>query len=589
MAAAVGLCGGRALAAQGASPEVLRDENYCMGCHAAGAHAENAPIVGIDTLHLSSHSTVTCVDCHDDIKAVPHTKPVKAANCGQCHSEEGQAELVVKPGKTPAALGTHGSLRQQKMPGIPTCVQCHGAHDVFPPTEPKSRLHRSRIATTCASCHPQVASEYLKSIHGQALSRGNADVPVCDTCHPEHPRTSRQGIAQKGVVATCTACHEDPGLQQRYAIPANRLSSYMGSYHGAAAELGDSRTANCASCHGKHLILPSADSRSSVNPANLPRTCGQCHPGAGINFAGGKIHLQPSAKQDRVVFFVRIGYILFIVGLMSSFVGYIGLDLTARARGKIGKGRAHPEDEPQFERLTLNQRIQHWCLITTFSTLMISGLPLASPGSSVSRSVVMFLGGMGARAIIHRTAAIALILLVVYHLLYVLFSRKGYWEFQQLLPGLLDARDIAITLGFYLGLTPVRARSGRYNFIEKFEYLAVGWGSVVMITTGALLWAPQISLAFLPKWVMDVAFIIHSWEAILAFLAIIIWHMYNVHGNPSVFPMSRVWLTGTIGLGEFEENHPLEYEQYLRDRGAGPRPATGGAPAPSAQHEGDQA
>jgi hypothetical protein len=110
-----------------------------------------------------------------------------------------------------------------------------------------------------------------------------------------------------------------------------------------------------------------------------------------------------------------------------------------------------------------------------------------------------------------------------------------------------------------------------------------------MITTGALLWSPQVSLAFLPKWVMDVAFIVHSWEAILAFLAIIIWHMYNVHGNPSIFPMSRVWLSGRIGLREFQENHPLEYEQYLRDRDAAGRPARGDAPGSSPRHEGDRA
>jgi cytochrome b subunit of formate dehydrogenase len=409
-------------------------------------------------------------------------------------------------------------------------------------------------------------SQFLDSIHGLAASKGNTDVPVCDTCHPEHPRAARMGVAQRGVVATCISCHEDPGLQQEYAIPGNRLASYMGSYHGAATQLGDSRTADCASCHGEHLILPSANPRSSVNPKNLPETCGRCHPGAGTHFAQGRVHLQPGPKRDRLVFWVKIGYQIFIIALMSGFLGYICLDLLARIRGKFGRNGRHApvEGEPQFQRLTLNQRIQHWALITSFTTLMITGLPLASPRLSISQSVVTFLGGMGARAVIHRIAAVALIAIVVYHLLYVLFSRKGYWEFQQLLPGLLDARDVVIMLGFYLGFTPVRAQFGRYNFIEKFEYLAVGWGSVVMIGTGAMLWAPQISLMFLPKWTMDVALIVHSWEAIMAFLAIIIWHMYNVHWNPSVFPMSRVWLTGKIGLREFQENHPLEYEQYLR-------------------------
>jgi len=117
-------------------------------------------------------------------------------------------------------------------------------------------------------------------------------------------------------------------------------------------------------------------------------------------------------------------------------------------------------------------------------------------------------------------------------------------------------------------LAPVRPRFGRYNFIEKFEYLAVGWGSVIMIGTGVLLWAPHVSLMFLPKWVMDIAFAVHSWEAILAFLAIIVWHMYNVHVNPAVFPMSRVWLTGRISLHELRENHPLEYERLIQHQNA---------------------
>jgi len=214
--------------------------------------------------------------------------------------------------------------------------------------------------------------------------------------------------------------------------------------------------------------------------------------------------------------------------------------------------------EPEFERLTLNQRIQHWLLIVSFTTLLVSGLPLTSPTSAISRGVITFLGGMGARAVIHRAAAIGLVAICCYHLLYVLFSRRGHREFRQLIPGVQDAKDVVQMLKFYFGLTPVGARFGRYNFIEKFEYLSVGWGSVIMIGTGVLLWAPHLSLMFFPKWLMDVAFALHSWEAILAFLAIIVWHMYNVHFNPPVFPMSRVWLTGKIGLHELRENHPLE-------------------------------
>jgi cytochrome b subunit of formate dehydrogenase len=150
----------------------------------------------------------------------------------------------------------------------------------------------------------------------------------------------------------------------------------------------------------------------------------------------------------------------------------------------------------------------------------------------------------------------------------VLHSRRGYSEFRALMPNFEDAKNVLQMLRFYFGLTRVPAAFGRFNYIEKFEYLAMGWGSTVMIVTGLLLWSPQISMLIVPKWMMDIAFIVHSWEAILAFLAIIIWHMYNVHFNPSVFPMSRVWLTGKISLHDLIENHPLEYEQFLAEQAA---------------------
>jgi cytochrome b subunit of formate dehydrogenase len=280
-------------------------------------------------------------------------------------------------------------------------------------------------------------------------------------------------------------------------------------------------------------------------------------------FGTARVHLQPSLRRDRLIFLVKTGYQVFIGGLISSFVGYIALDLLARRRRRFPATRrsaaAHPQ--PEFERLSLDQRIQHWLLMASFITLMVTGLPLTSPSWAVSRSLVRFLGGMGVRAIIHRTAAVVLIGLVCYHLLYVLFSRRGYRDFWQLRPTLQDGRDLLRMLRFYLGYSTVPARFGRYNYIEKFEYLAVGWGSVVMVTTGLLLWAPGVSLSVVPKWVMDVALVVHGWEAILAFLAIIIWHMYNVHWNPAVFPMSRVWLTGRISLDELRDNHPLEYDR----------------------------
>ena len=228
------------------------------------------------------------------------------------------------------------------------------------------------------------------------------------------------------------------------------------------------------------------------------------------------------------------------------------------------------KQERYFERLTLNQRVQHIILIVSFSLLVITGLPLRYSGSAASSEIISFLGGFGMRSILHRVAAIILIGITGYHTLFTLFTRIGLLEFMAFMPEKKDIHDLIHVLKFYVGLAPDKPKFDRYNYIEKFEYLAVGWGSVAMITTGALLWSPSFTLAVFPKWVMDIALVIHSWEAILAFLAIIIWHMYNVHFNPSVFPMSRVWLTGKIGLHELKENHPLEYDRIMARQG---RPA----------------
>jgi cytochrome b subunit of formate dehydrogenase len=541
----------------GLSQTVRRDDEFCLGCHGPTSHDKKAPRLDPVTMRESAHATVSCVRCHRDIDAVPHRLPVHEAECISCHSEGERQQLVAPDGTSFFGDSRHGVARLKGIAKLPECSDCHGTHDVEPITD------RAPIVDRCITCHTEIGAEYRASVHGKAFASGVADAPTCQTCHHEHPHGVEKRFVQPGVVATCVSCHEDPGLQQRYSLPANRLASYLGSFHGAASELGDTRAANCASCHGRHLILPSSDPRSTVNPANLRHTCGACHPNASQHFAQARIHVQPTLADSRLLFFVKIGYQLFVLGLISSFLGYIALDVLARLRGRMKEHSPRPEPgewEPQFERLTLHQRLQHWTLILSFVTLLITGLPLSSPGSAISRRVVGFLGGMGARAVVHRTAAVVLICLVAYHVLYVIFSRRGNRELRQLIPGFKDAHDIIQMMKFYFGLTPIRPSFGRYNYIEKFEYLAVGWGSVIMITTGALLWAPHLSLLLFPKWVMDVALIVHNWEAILAFLAIIVWHMYNVHWNPSVFPMSRVWLTGKIGLHEFRENHPLEYE-----------------------------
>jgi hypothetical protein len=312
---------------------VLRDSSFCLGCHGPGSHAKRAAIVDTQALLGSAHQTLTCADCHQEVRAVPHQPAVTKVDCGRCHSEGTQRELI---SPTSLRISTHGAVRRKGVTGTPKCGDCHGTHQVLPLSAASSRLGREQIMRTCGGCHRKIAAEYLDSVHGEALLAGSPDVPNCESCHPEHPYAARLGVFQRGVVGTCVSCHEDPGLQEQYAIPGNRLASYLGSYHGAATQLGYSRTANCASCHGKHHILPSDDPRSTINPTNLPHTCGTCHPGVNENVARGKVHVLATRESASLLYYINLGFRWFTFAIIGALMGHIGLELSGRWRGRTG-------------------------------------------------------------------------------------------------------------------------------------------------------------------------------------------------------------------------------------------------------------
>src|SRR3990170_2607308 len=129
-----------------------------------------------------------------------------------------------------------------------------------------------------------------------------------------------------------------------------------------------------------------------------------------------------------------------------------------------------------------------------------------------------------------------------------------------------DARDLVQNNRHFLGKAPEKPRFGRFSYIEKFDYWAVYWGCVIMIGSGLFLWFEMIVLKYFPKYVLDVAHEMHSDEAMLATLAIVIWHFYNVHFNPDRFPGTLMWWHGQISEHEMKEEHPLEYEEIMAKR-----------------------
>ncbi len=222
--------------------------------------------------------------------------------------------------------------------------------------------------------------------------------------------------------------------------------------------------------------------------------------------------------------------------------------------------------EEYFLRLSLNLRLQHFIMLSSVLTLIVTGLPLKFHDAKFSHAIIDLLGGINNSAFVHRLGATALIFVGVYHLLYTILSSSGRRDFRLLLPTPKDLRDYIQQLKYFLGKSTSKARFGRFSYIEKFDYWAVYWGMVIMIGSGSLLWFENIVMRFLPKFVLDIAKEAHSDEALLATLAIIIWHFYNVHLNPHKFPMSKIWITGRISHKEMLEEHALEYEEIMRER-----------------------
>ncbi len=131
-------------------------------------------------------------------------------------------------------------------------------------------------------------------------------------------------------------------------------------------------------------------------------------------------------------------------------------------------------------------------------------------------------------------------------------------------------------LKYFFGLSKEFPPSGKFSLYEKFDYMAVGWGSVIMGVTGLALWFPHIALQIAPKWALDVCHVVHSDEAVLAFLAITIWHFYHVHYKPTIWPMNTTWLDGQVRLGDLKEEHRLEYERLRAELEAGGIARSGG-------------
>ena len=217
----------------------------------------------------------------------------------------------------------------------------------------------------------------------------------------------------------------------------------------------------------------------------------------------------------------------------------------------------------KYLRLTLNERFQHLNLMINFTILVITGFALKYPTAFWASPISEAPAGMTIRGFIHRLSGVAIVFLGGYHLLYLIFTGRGRQILLDMLPRWKDAKDLWQTLknNLFINRPAQEIRMGRFNFKEKLEYLALIWGTFVMTVTGFILWYEVEWLRYFPKWSYDAARAIHFYEAILASLAILVWHFYSVLLDPDVYPMNWAWITGYLTEHEMKLEHGLELER----------------------------
>ena len=603
-----------ALAPGGAIAEEIAVSD-CMDCHSEPD--EGMAAVNLPGFAASIHGDLACTDCHSAIEELPHAEALPAVNCGECHEDAVEIYkshglgVVGKDPAVPKCTDCHGDHEIRSIDdkesrvnilNLPkTCGACHedenftadqhirfkhpvrvysrsvhghaamggrysaascndchstggSAHMILSPGDVRSTINHFNIPKTCGKCHQYIEQDYWEGIHGKLTMRGQVDSPICTTCHGEHnilpvadPRSpvSPHRLAE----ATCTPCHESAALNEKYELPTGRLHSYEDSYHGLKSQAGDVTVANCSSCHGAHRILPSRDPASTINPANLKHTCGVCHPSISTEIAAVSIHASSNGGQTGVARIVRLVYIALIFVVIGGMAFHWLLDLLKQLRDLL-------RSKNQVRRMEGDEVVQHAVLAIGFSVLVVTGFSLRFYNSWWSEWLFGWEGGYRFRGDLHRIAGVVLLIGSAWHFLY-LFTRRGRQFLQDMMPSMTDFTQFMKVNAINLGAKIDAPKFGRFSYVEKAEYWALIWGTAIMGITGLMLWFDNFIVLILPKSVLSVMLIIHYYEAWLAFLAILIWHMYSTVFNPHVYPMNPSWINGKMPLTQFEHEHPL--------------------------------
>ena len=546
----------------------------CAACHAETVAQYGKSIHG--QLHgKGDPNAPACRDCHGThgIKGQKDpASPTFSRNvpdlCGGCHREGEKAAVRYKGTEHNITQhyseSIHGQgLVQSGLLVTAMCTSCHTAHSILPVADPASSVNPRNLPETCGHCHYGVERQFEHSIHSVKVSHSTKPLPVCSSCHTAHSirRTDTLGF-ELGIINTCGKCH--PGVTK----------SYFDTYHGKVSRLGYGKTAKCYDCHGAHDILPPSDPRSHLSRDHVVATCQKCHAGATRRFAG---YLTHATHHDPAKYPLLFWTFWGMTGLLIGTFVIGGLHTLLWLPRAVQMRRQHRRDEVaedpkamQYVRFSRLNRALHIAMIVSFMTLALTGLTLKFSYTAWASTLSHILGGFETTGYIHRAAAILMVGIFVTHLTDLtrrkrregLSWRRMLTGPDTMLPTLKDAKDAWRSIKWFLGFGP-RPDYGRWTYWEKFDYFAVFWGVFVIGSTGLMLWFPEMFTRLLPGWLINIATIIHSDEALLAVGFIFTVHFFNTHLRPEKFPMDIVVFTGRMPVDELKRDKPAEYEKLV--------------------------
>jgi len=518
---------------------------YCTTCH--GAHG---------------------VKSHSDDRS-PTFRSAVPTLCGSCHRSEGaaprvNAELLEVNAFTDYSKSVHGrGLTEKGLLPSAICIDCHGSHMILNHTDPRSSVYDKNIPATCATCHQGIYKQYIKSVHNDMEGDGKKRLPNCTDCHSAHTiREVQQDEFMAQVTSQCGSCHQE------------LAETYLQTMHGKAYQLGYLDAAKCSDCHGAHAVLAVNDPNSSVGQRHIVDTCRQCHADAGARFTGYLTHAtHHDPVKYPILYYTYWAMTLLLVGVFAFFGLHTLLWLPRSFRHMWHRRKAEEGGGPRYyvQRFTRAQRATHIFVILSFMSLALTGMTLKFSGMPWAAFIANLLGGVKVAGIIHRTAAVITFGYFAFHIISVVrYKRLRRMSWLKLIfgPGSLmfnlkDLKDFWGTIKWFLNLGP-RPDYGRWTYWEKFDYLAVFWGVAVIGLSGLMLWFPTFFTHWIPGWIINVATIIHSDEALLAVGFIFTIHFFNTHLRPEAFPMDPVIFTGTVPLAEYKKDRPEAYAELKR-------------------------